>query len=155
MKSIILTSAPIEDAEQKILTETNIFKLALNHHAEKFKPNARIITDYVLPKIIKRFPENIISIREKLRYPSNRVEYPNIEFKGSTMVAAVEYLILKGFDEILIVGDNRVYTKEFQNLINEEISKLAFRIKIYQYRNGNFHLPAKTLTEFVFSRSPF
>lgn len=151
MKSIILTSAPIEDAEQKILTETNIFKLALNHHAEKFKPNARIITDYVLPKIIKRFPENIISLREKLRYPSNRVEYPNIEFKGSTMVAAVEYLILKKFDEILIAGDNTVYTTEFQNRINDEISKLTLKSKIYQYKNGNFHLPVKTVTDFVYN----
>ena len=149
MKSIILTSASIEDAEQKILTETSIFKLALNHHAEMFKPNARIITDYVLQKIIKRFPENIISIREKLRCPSNRVEYPNIEFKGSTMVAAVEYLIKNGFDEILIAGDNTVHTKEFQNLINDKISRLTSKSKIYQYKNGNFHLPVKTVTDFV------
>ena len=155
MKSIILTNAPVDGEEWEILKTTDIFKLALNHHAEQLNPNARIITDYVLPQICERFPEKIISIREKLRCLSKRVEYPNIEFKGSTMVAAVEYLILKGFDEILIIGDNTVYSKEFQNLINEEISKLAFRTKIYQYRNGNFYLPTKTIAEFVFSRSPF
>ena len=149
MKAIILTYAPIQDSEWKILTETKIFKLALNQHAADLKPDARIITDYVLPKIYKNHSEKIISVREKLKYYSPRIEYPNIEFKGLTIIAAVDYLILKNYDEILIVGDNKVHTIKFRDEVNKEIDKLSPKIKIYQYSQGNFNLPQKSIKEFV------
>jgi hypothetical protein len=113
MKAIILTYAPVQDFEREILKQTNIFKLALNQHAVDLKPNARIITDYILPKIFDSCPEKIISVRQRLRCYSARVEYPNIEFKGSTIIAAADYLISKDYDEILIVGDNRVNSQKF------------------------------------------
>ena len=148
MKSIILTYAGVSEEEQKILTETNIFKLALNQHGAIYNPDARIITDYVLPQICAYFPETIISVRQRLRTPSDRIIYPNIEFKGATIIAGVEYLISKGYDEILIVGDNTVNMTEFQNLVNDEMSKYTSRINIYQYTQGNFNLPVKTIKEF-------
>ena len=149
MKAIILTYATVQDFERDILMNTSIFKLALNHHVAYLKPNARIITDYVLSGIMKACPEKIISIREKLRYYSSRVEYPDIEFKSSTIVAAVEYLILKQYNEILIIGDNRVHSLEFRNDVNKELDKLVSIVKIYQYSNGNFNLPVKTIHDFV------
>ena len=149
MKAIILTYAPVQDFEHDILKNTNIFKLALNGHASDLKPDARIITDYVLPHILANFPENIISVREKLRYPLNRVEYPDIVFKGSTIIAGVDYLILKGFDEILIVGDNNVNSLNFQNEVKKEIDNLSSKIKIYQYSDGNFNLKVKCIKDFT------
>ena len=149
MKAIILTYAPVQDFEREILKQTKIFKLALNQHAKDLKPDARIITDYVLPKIIKTCPEKIISVREKLRFDSPRVEYPKIEFKGSTIIAAVDYLISKNYDEILIVGDNRVNTGKFQAEVNKEMDKLSSKIKIYQYSKGNFNLRVKSINEFA------
>ena len=149
MKAIILTYAPIQDFERDILIRTNIFKLALNQHASELNPDARIITDYVLPTILKTCNEKIISTREKLRYYSPRVEYPDIEFKGSTIVAGLEYLISNNYDEILIIGDNKVNSKEFQCTVNEEIDKIASMPEVYQYSNGNFHLPVKTIHDFV------
>lgn len=137
MKAIILTYAPVQDSESEILKNTKIFKLALNQHAADLNPNARIITDYVLDKIYKTFPEKIISLREKLRALSPRIEYPDIEFKGSTIIAAVDYLISKNYDEILIVGDNMVNTKKFQDEVNKEMDKLVSKAKIYQYKKGN------------------
>ena len=149
MKAIILTYAPVQDYEREILKNTKIFKLALNQHAKDLKPDARIITDYVLPHIIANSPENIISIREKLRYNSQRVEYPDIVFKGSTIIAGVDYLILKGFDEILIVGDNRVNTVKFQCEVNKEMDKLSAENRIYQYSDGNFNLKVKSIKDFT------
>ena len=149
MKAIILTYAPVQDFEREILKHTKIFKLALNQHAADLNPNARIITDYVLSKIYNTFPEKIISLREKLKSFSPRIEYPDIEFKGSTIIAAADYLISKHYDEILIVGDNRVNTKKFQDEVNREIDKLSSKVKIYQYSAGNFHLPIKSTREFV------
>ena len=148
MKAIILTYAPISDNERDILKETNIFKLALNQHAVNLNPDERIITDYILPKICKNYSEKIISVREKLRSYSPKIEYPNIEFKGSTIIAAVDYLILKKFDEILIVGDNRVNTINFRKEVNKEMNKLSSKIRIYQYAKGNFNLEVKSITEF-------
>ena len=123
MKAIILTYAPVQDFEREILRNTNIFKLALNQHAAELKPDKRIITDYVLPKIMENCHESIISVRERLRSYSLRVEYPKIEFKGSTIIAAVDYLISKNYDEILIVGDNKVNTPKFREEVNSEIKK--------------------------------
>ena len=149
MKAIILTYAPVQDFEREILKQTKIFKLALNQHSKDLKPDARIITDYVLPKIIKTCSEKIISVRQRLRYVSERVEYPDIEFKGSTIIAAIDYLISKNYDEILITGDNRVNTVKFQCEVNKEMDKLSSKIRIYQYSGGNFHLPVKTIKEFA------
>ena len=149
MKAIILTYAPVSATEKELLKTTNIFKLALNQHAEELNPHKRIISDYVLPKIIEKFPQDVVSIREKLRCDSPRVEYPDIEFKGSTIVAALEYLICKGFDEILIVGDNMVNTSEFQTMVKNDIENLVSKSSIYQYTNGNFNLPVMKIEDFV------
>ena len=67
---------------------------------------------------------------------------------GSTIIAGLEYLISKGYDEILIVGDNKVNSLEFRNEVNREIDKISSNIKIYQYSMGSFHLPVKTIEQF-------
>ena len=149
MKAIILTYAPVQDFERELLINTNIFKLALNQHAKDLKPDARIITDYVLSKILKTCPEKIISVREKIRCYSPRVEYAEIEFKGSTIVAAIDYLISKCYNEILIVGNNKVNSKVFHEDVNRQIDKLVLKANIYQYTKGNFNLAVKSIKEFI------
>ena len=152
MKSIILTYAPIQQSELEIIKNTKIYKLALNHHAQELKPNARIISDYVLPKICAKFPQDkIISVREKLRYPSINVEYYEGEFKGATIISAIDYLISKKYKDILIIGDNSVNGNEFINLINNEINKIKNtfnKVNIYQYTRGNFPLPQMCISDF-------
>lgn len=148
MKAIILTYAPVTEIEKKILIETTIYKLALNHHCSEYYPNARILTDYVLLNIYNRFPETIISVRDRLRTPSDRVIYFDKEFRGATIVSAVEYLISQNYNEILIVGNNRVNNIKFQNLVCEQIDELAERVMLYQYSNGNFNIPIKSITDF-------
>lgn len=148
MKAIILTYAPIDEKEKKILQRTSIFKLALNQHAEALHPDARIVTDYILENIYNNYPEKIISVRDKLRHESERVEYFDGEFKGATILAAIDYLISKKCDEILIVGNNKVNHESFENIIKTEIDRIKNDAKIYQYTNGNFNLPVKTIAEF-------
>lgn len=148
MEAIILTYAPVEGAEKEILAKTKIFKIALNQHAEEFRPNARIITDYILSKVIKRFPEKVISLRDRTKFPPNRVEYSDLKFKGSTILAALDYLISNGFDKILIIGDNKVNNLKFRNVVNEEIGKLKGSAEIFQYSDGNFNLPCMSITDF-------
>lgn len=148
MKAIILTYAPVKETEKELLKKTKIYKLALNQHAKELVPDARIVTDYILDKIYNNFSEKIISLRDRLRYKSDRVEYCDIEFKGSTILAAIDYLISKKYDEILIVGDNKVNHSQFRNEVNEEIDKIINKAKIYQYTRGNFNLPVVKISDF-------
>ena len=148
MKSIILTYAPVSDYEKELLQKTNIFKLALNQHAKEYLPNARIIADYTLRSIVSRFGEKIISVRDKSLPESDKIEYFRGKFKGSTIVAAIDYLISKQYDEILIIGNNQVNNLKFRNEVNVEVSKLKESVKIYQYSDGNFDLPIKSISEF-------
>ena len=153
MKAIILTYAPLLASEREILKHTKIFKLALNQHARDLKPDARIITDYVLQNIRRTCTEKIISVRDRLRYYLPDVEYPDIEFNGSTIIAAVKYLISKHYDEILIAADNTVNSVQFRSEVKAEMDKIKSDIRIYQYSKGNFNLPVKSISDFV-SESP-
>ena len=147
MKAIILTYAPVPESDKALLVSTKIFKLALNQHAEEFKPDARICSDYILSDICRNFSQKIISVRERFRFSTDRVEYFPC-FKGATILSALEYLIRKGYDEILIIGDNRVNTKEFQDNVNHYIEQIKELATIYQYTGGNFNLPVRSIKEF-------
>jgi len=147
-KAIILTYAPVTEEEKNILQNTEIYKLAINQHGSIYKPDLRIVSDYILLKILPKFPEKVISIRERLRCPSKRVEYFDTEFKGATIISAVQYLYFKGYSEILIVGDNLVNGIEFQNLVKSEIGKIPSNLKMYQYSKGNFNLPIRSIKDF-------
>lgn len=156
MKAIILTFAPVNESEKKCLIETSIYKIALNQHAENLKPNIRICTDYgVFAGLLKKFKQKIVSTREYV--PHERQIYAGqISFKGSTLVACIEYLIYKKYDNILIVGDNKVHTQVFQERVKAEINeilRLNHDTKIYQYSNGNFNLPVVSIENFIKERN--
>lgn len=151
MKAIILTFAPITEKEEKLLTDTKIFKLAINGWAEYLKPDLRIVSDYNFGLyILKNFPEKVVNIRELIEHERSIYE-PNIRFKGSTLVAGVDYLISKGFKDILILGDNTVRQDWFQKRIKKEIDLIVESndVNIYQYSNGNFNLKTKTVEQFI------
>lgn len=148
MKAVILTNAPVGISDKLLLKNTGIFKLAINHHAEEFLPDERIISDYVLKQICYKFSEKVISIRDRSIGETDRVEYFDSEFKGATILSAIDYLIYKKYSEILIVGDNSAHNEKFKNLVKDEIDKIKDNIKIYQYSNGNFNLPVMTIAEF-------
>lgn len=153
MKAIILTYAPVNEQEKKLLRKTKVFKIAINQHGGEYKPTVRIISDYVLANICRNFPEKVISIRDRFRFLTSRVEYPEgIEFKGATIVCAVEYLKNNGYKRVLIVGDNKVNTKEFQKNVKARINEIKDGMFLYQYTKGNFNLPVMSITEFLTRR---
>ena len=151
-KVIILTFAPVNAKERKLLKDTRIVKVAINQHAEYLKPDYRICTDYgVIGNLLQNYQQKIITTREWV--PNKRLIYAGqISFKGSTIVSCVEYIIQKGFKQILIVGDNTVHSESFQNRINSELVRILDEnadIKIFQYRKGNFYLPVKSIKQFM------
>ena len=154
-KAIILTNAFVENDDKNILINTNITKIAINHHAEDLKPDYRICSDYIITNLLYKFNQPIISIREFVN--NKKIIYAgNISFKGSTMIACIEYLINSGYNEILIIGDNTVHQDFFQKRINDEIDIIKSNkkdINIYQYSNGNFNLPVMNVKEFIKERN--
>ena len=153
MKAIILSNIPLNEEEQTLLRDTNLYKLALNHHAEELKPHARIFTDYVdLLKIHYMFPnERIYTTRARLRYPNKWIKPIDIDYKGSTIISAIEFLISQGVDKILLIADNTVHSKSFQNLIRQNLHQLKKTTRIYQFRQGNFPLEVKEISEFLWN----
>lgn len=151
-KAMILTFAPVSPKERKSIRRTDIKKYAINQHAEYLKPDFRICSDYgVIGNLLQNFTQKIITIREWV--PHERLIYAGqIQFKGSTIVALIEYLISQNFKEILIVGDNTVHSTIFQDRVNKEIQEICNKnpeIKIYQYSKGNFPLPVQKVKQFI------
>lgn len=151
-KAIILSQIPLNNHNINLLKMTNILKIALNHHAEYLKPCLRICTDYSIATILlNKFKQNVVTIRDYS--PDKRIIYkPEIIFKGSTIVAAIEFLILSGYKEILLVADNTIHDEWFKNRVNKEIDKINKQnknIKIYQFSNGNFNLDIKSVEDFT------
>lgn len=151
-KAMVLTYASVSKDEAKLIKESTIFKLAINQHAEELNPQVRICSDWNLPYICKNFPQPIISVRDYFRYINTRLIPNNLEFKGATIIAAVEWLISKQYNDILIVGDNTVNTEDFQNNVNKHITPLMEYARIWQYKFGKFQLPVKSIGKFLGER---
>lgn len=155
MKSaLILTSIDLNIEDRNLIRTAKFFKLALNHHARELLPNARIFTDYVnFPYVLKEFPTDlIITVRSFPRNKTKNIIIPkNIQFKGSTMVAAVEFLQNNGVNRVLIVGDNTVHSKSFQDDVKNQLDCIKKTAEIYQFSNGNFNLPVKSIKEFLWN----
>ena len=152
MKALILTFAPVTEKQKELIKNTNITKIAINGHSEELNPDYRICSDYgVIEFLMKYFKQKIITVREWVK-DERLINATNILFKGSTLVAAIDYLVFKKYDEILIVGDNTVREKFFQKRINDEIEKIKKenpQIKIFQYRKGNYNLSVLSVERFI------
>ena len=155
MKAIVLTHAPVEQKDIQPLIDTKIHKYAINGHAEYLKPTYRICSDYgVIGYLLECFTQEIITTRE---YAQNKrlIYAGDISFKGSTMTACIEYLVSRGYKKILIIGNNTVHEKFFQDRINSEIQRILQEnsdVEIFQYSKGNFKLPTMTVQQFIKER---
>lgn len=151
MKALILTGISLNPYEKELIQKTGIKKFALNHHAQELKPDFRICTDYgIAALLLQKFPQDVITTRDYA--PNKRLIYAgHITFKGSTIVACIEYLIYSGFNEILIIGNNTVHQIFFQERVKKEIDCLLqsnSNIQIFQFSHGNFNLPIISIKEF-------
>lgn len=147
MKCVILTNYPTTEEEAFYLTNytRNCYKIAINWHASQYNPDVRICTDYILKKLYHNCIEPIISVRDRC-INSPRVTFLDIEFKGATILAAIDYAKLKGYDNILLVADNTAHGKDFQELIKRNIINDG---TVYQCSKGNFNLPVKSIKEWI------
>ena len=151
MKAIVLTYSPVKDSDKVLLQNTKIFKVAINQHGEEYNPDVRVAGDWNLGYLCRNFKQPIVSLRDHFRYISPREIRHNIEFKGATIVGAIEWLIDIGYDNILLVADNTVNSEDFKDIVLYHTTRLRYwsGAQIYQYRNGNFMLPVKSIKDFI------
>lgn len=156
MKAIVLTYAPITKKEENLLKNTKIFKIACNWHAENLKPDLRLVFDdkETIKKALEVGKQKIIS--GNYSYPDKRVEtayyLPN---RHSTLIGCVDYLIINGYTEILLVANNlktnqKDISSDFQKNNIDGINSVKDCAYIYKYSDDAvFDVPTKTIEEFL------
>ena len=63
---------------------------------------------------------------------------------GGTITTAIDYAIKLGCKDILLIADNTVHSKDFQDCVNTGIIELAKHCNLYKWtKDGNFPIPYK------------
>ena len=168
-KCFILTRCDaITEQEKQLINNSNIFKMAVNY--AHYNSNCRLFHDYSFwNKYVGYFSESLITSyhikhsedlqqakdtgRFILFYETSTMpvieKIDTLHFDSSSIIPAINYCTLQGFTEILLIADNTAYDNILQQDINKAIAKYKDIANIYQYSNGNFILPIKTIEEFI------
>ena len=142
-KAIILTNVQLTQTQKEQLQQTDTFKVALNHHAQDLNPTVRYTSDYIVTKLKKRYGHDIKVYSNRDKKGINT----HIPTSGYSIVDCVLWLQSKGKDDILLVADNTVHSKEAQDYIKEALKGLP---NVYKFtKDGNFDLPYKDIAEYV------
>ena len=167
MKALVLTRCEINEKNRALIENSNLFKISVNYAL--FDSDVRLFHDqrywkhYVADfKDILITHENILnnigieqikqSKRFKLFYKNasipNTTNQNELFYKINSVIPAIDYCIKQNYQDILIVGDNTVYSKEFQEEYNKATNVLKNYCNLYQFSNGNFDLATKSIEEF-------
>ena len=135
MKALVLTDIEISQSDRELINNVKLFKVCVNW--ARYASDVRLVKDRKALKWLK------------INFPRDKILHIGVDtdiyFKYGTIVSAVHYA--KQFaGEVLIIGDNTKHSDKFQNQIKEELSNME---NVYQFRNGNFNLPAKSLRGFL------
>ena len=169
MKAFVLTRCnTISEDDIQLIQSSDIFKICVNN--AEYNCNYRLFHDYShYENFVKYFPEPLITSYHALQCVErtaiqktgrfvlyyNTTDIPNTKdknelyFATGSIVPSVDYCIKQDADEILLVADNTVYSENFRNGINKAIEKLSKYSNIYQFSNGKFNLPIKSIKEFI------
>ena len=144
-KAVILTTYLDDDI--KLITD-DVYKLALNY--SPYKADKRMVRDsFALKDILSKFPEDVLVVGRNVHWCETRAKRIELHFCTGVIISAIDYCktILK-CNDILLVADNKAYSKEFQSEINDCI-KYFDGVYLYQVSKGNFKLPVKSIKDFI------
>lgn len=83
----------------------------------------------------------------------NSIDTPDkkyLYFMGGTITTAIDYAIKLGCKDILLIADNTVHSKDFQDCVNIGIIELAKHCNLYKWtEDGNFSIPYKNIKDFI------
>jgi hypothetical protein len=135
IKGIILTNINISDEEKQLINNSKFFKVCVNW--ADYKCDYRLVKDRSGLRHIKK------------KYPCDYIYHIGVDldvyFNIGTIVSAVHFT-KRYVNDIIIVGDNTVHKKSFQDGIKQELKAFT---NLYQFSKGNFDLPVMDLREFL------
>lgn len=169
MKAFVLTRCDsVLPEDVKIIQSSNIFKVCVNNAS--YNCNYRLFHDYShYDGFVKYFSEPLITSYHALQSVErteiqktgrfslfyNTTDIPNTKnknelfFATGSIIPSIDYCIKNGASEVLLVADNNVYSDNFKDGINKALNKLITHSNIYQFSNGNFKLPIKSIKDFI------
>ena len=148
MKAIILTYSKLTKEEQKLLKNTDVFKIACNSYSAELKPNVRLTADNIVDRCLECDTCPVISCNYDLDKERviNGSYLPN---RHSSLLFCIDYLYLKGYSDVLLVATNPPGTNTYKiNLEGTDFMKDCFNLYKYS-EEGTFNLPVKTVKEFL------
>jgi len=154
-KAIVLTYPNLNKKEEKLLKNTDVFKIACNWHAESLKPNQRLIADNgIIDNVKKAGNQQIATLLEY--YEDDRLEdYRHLPKRNSTLLSCVDYLLFHNYTDVLLIADNTQANNQeidvnFQNFIRKTINQQSNFINIYKYsEKGFFDIPHVSIEDFL------
>lgn len=155
-KAIVLTYPKLTKKEERLLKNTDIFKIACNWHSEQLKPHIRLIADNnIIDDVKKVGKQQIITLLEYRENDSRLEDYRHLPKRNSTILSCIDYLIEKEFTDVLLIADNSVangkeINKRFQSHIYDIINQQKGFINLYKYsERGYFNIPHISIEEFL------
>lgn len=146
-KAIVLTYAPVNKSDAKLLKNTDIFKIATNFSATELKPNIRLTADDIVEKCLNCDTCDVLS----LNYDLNKERVINAHYlpkRHSSLVSCIDYLMLQGFTHILLIATNP--DSATCKINYEGINQLKNYLYLYKYtKDGYFDIPHRTVKEFI------
>ena len=147
MKAIVLTYAPITKEEQKLLKNTDIFKIACNNYCAELKPNIRLCADDIVDKCLKCDTCPVISKNYDLE-KDRVINGCYLPTRHTTLISCIDYLYLKGFTSVLLVATNPDSKTTKLNI--EGINSIKDCLYLYKYSDsGNLDVPTKSIKDFI------
>lgn len=146
-KAIVLTYAPVNESDAKLLKNTDIFKIATNFSAAELKPNIRLTADDIVEKCLNCDTCDVLS----LNYDLDKERVINAHYlpkRHSSLVSCIDYLMLQGFTHILLIATNP--DSATCKINYEGINQLKNYLYLYKYtKDGYFDIPHRTVKEFI------
>ena len=147
MKAIILTYAPVTKQEEKLLKNTDIFKIATNFCSAHLKPDLRLCADDIVDKCLNCDSCPVVSVNYDLG-KERVINGSYLPKRHTTLVTCVDYLYLKGYTSILLVAtnpDSPTYTLNIRG-----INSIKDCLYLYKYSpECNLDIPYKTIKDFI------
>lgn len=154
-KAIVLTYPKLTKKDERLLKNTEIFKIACNWHSEQLNPHKRLIADKGIIEKVKLLCKQPILTLLEYNGDKQLEDCRHFPKRNSTLLSCVDYLIKERYTHILLIADNRTsdgkdINKKFQKHIYDTINQQKRFINIYKYsERGYFDIPHISIEEFL------
>ena len=147
MRAIVLTYAPVSKEEKELLRKTDLYKIATNFSAAELKPDIRLCADDIVDKCLECDTCPVVSCNYDLA-KERVLNGCGLPKRHSTLLSCVDFLLSKGYNEILLVASNPVSATCKINY--EGIEMLKDYAFLYKYtEDGNLNIPYKSIKDFI------